>query len=225
MTAAAVDYLPSGQLLSVELNRAASALGCGIGQLQYLFVDWTGGEAWQNFNTGSGTSLYGAAAGKEGIVVASSGATASSQGWVSMIATGSSGNAQFMPGGTSGEWYMSSRFAIVTVPNAQARLSGFGSSDEFITVGCDGAQSIAFFNCAFTNGAIVSTKALDTSQHVHRVVRKSGSSLYTIDDANGVSGNMYGNTPHGPSVYAQNRLTAANQSIESDWLFSAFKRT
>lgn len=216
--------IPSSRrgFVEAELARASSALGKRPEQLVHYAIDWNGVEQWTNILGGTGATAYGTAAADASCVRVSSGATASSQAFA--ISRPSGGQmAPLVPVGVTGRWYISSRFKLETVPDAQTDLAGIGCENETLTVGAYFNASV--FRAAFQTGNVLSTKALDTGHHEHRLARTSDSAtVWTIDDADSVSANMYPTAARGLCVYARNGTTAANQSLLSDWIFVAYPR-
>lgn len=207
--------------LEQEIRRASAALNCAISDLVLPYTDWDGTEQWLRTLSG-GTADYATVAGENSYLRAQSSAVASSSAFAT-LKTSAGLMPNFIPVGSSGEWYISSRFKLETVPDAQTQLAGIGSENEALIVGA--LTNAVVYRAQFQNGPVVaSTKTLDTAWNIHRLVRKSASTLWTINDADGVSANIYPTAPGGMGVYARNGSTAANQSLLSDWIFAAYRR-
>lgn len=207
--------------LEQEIRRASAALGCSVSDLVVVHTDWNGTEQWLPTLT-NGSADYATVAGENSYLRVQSSATISSSAFATLKTSGSKAP-NFIPVGTGGQWYISSRFKIETTPNPNTVVAGIGSENEALWVGA--VNNAAVFRAQFQNvGPVASTKALDTAFNIHRLVRKSSSTLWTINDANGVSADIYPATPGGMGVYVANGATAANQSLLSDWIFAAYRR-
>lgn len=143
------------------------------------------------------------------------GATAASN----VLITGGATQTTPVLGGTGDAWALTFRMKVNTAVTTQtypmqAGLANSGLS-LFLRCGVIGAASSAFFVAQGDAANIVTSKAIDTLWHTHRIYRAGGMTTYEIDGAVvGSSATCFPGGPVGPRIEAVNGTDAVDRSFD-----------
>lgn len=207
-----------------DLWRVRAQFLCGFTAPRFLFREFQEdlGDIGDNAGTGSQAYVDGT------IAEAASGATAASRGArILTYAIGGLTGPSTVPGGSSGVWYLATRFKLTTAVDAQAALRlamrvGLTTNSW----GFNGSISDTKYSARFDNGpALVSTVSVDTAWHVLESWRVGGLTYLSVDGETPVSSNSYPSASGQMTIYAENGTTAANRAIQVDALITGTERT